>query len=76
MNSELVKGVSGWAWIFIQEDWLFFSIIMVLFSLTIKKVFGRLVNGWIIWFWIILYAIGVILFFAIVGYWFNGKAFV
>ncbi|MCX6761099.1 MAG: hypothetical protein NTZ84_03300 [Candidatus Nealsonbacteria bacterium] len=72
---EVIKGILDWAWIFLQEDWLFFIIIMTLFSLTVKKIFWRLVDDRIIWTWIVLFAMGVILFFAIAGYWFNGDAF-
>lgn len=72
---EAIRGVLGWAWIFLQEDWWFLVIIVTLFSLTVKKVFERLVEKRLIWTWIILFAIGVILFFAIVGYWLNGDAF-
>lgn len=72
---EIIKGILGWAWIFLQEDWWFFIIIVTLFSLTVKKIFWRRVSDQTIWSWIILFAIGVILFFAIAGYWFNGNAF-
>jgi hypothetical protein len=72
---EIIKGILGWAWIFLQEDWWFFIIIVTLFSLTVKKIFWRRVDDKTIWTWVILFAIGVILFFATVGYWFNGSAF-
>ncbi|TFG35139.1 MAG: hypothetical protein E4H47_02165 [Parcubacteria group bacterium] len=72
---EAIRGILGWAWIFLQEDWWFFLIIVTLFSLTVKKIFERLVERRIIWTWIVLFAIGVILFFAIAGYWFNGDTF-
>jgi len=71
----VINGILGWALIFLQEDWWFFLIIMVLFSLTIKTMFWRLVDHSTIFAWIILLAIGVILFFAIAGYLFNGNAY-
>jgi len=72
---EVIKGILGWAWIFLQEDWWFFLIIMTLFYLTLKKIFWRLIDKGTFWSWIILFAIGLILFFSIAGYWFNGNVF-
>lgn len=74
-TQEVIGGILGWAWVFLQEDWWFFLIIMTLFSLTIKTIFWRLVDKRLIFTWIILFAIGVILFFSIAGYWFNGNVF-
>lgn len=70
-----MRGIMGWALIFLEEDWLFFVIIMALFSLTVKTIFWRLVEKKIIITWIVLFGLGVILFFAVAGYWFNGNAF-
>lgn len=72
---EVLRGIFGWALIFLQEDWLFFVIMVALFSLTVKAIFWRLVEKKKIITWIVLFALGVILFFATVGYWFNGDAF-
>ena len=72
---EVLRGIFGWALIFLEEDWLFLVIMVTLFSLTVKSVFWRLVEKKIIIAWIVLFTLGVILFFATVGYWFNGDAF-
>ena len=74
-TEEVIKGIFGWALVFLQEDWWFFLIIMVLFSLTIKEMLWRIVDKKTIFSLIFLFAIGLILFFAIAGYKFNGDVY-